>query len=245
MKRAFLMPLAAALICALTPFTAEAATVSAPEIGNVTVTSVEDDMDAERVAYLVNVKRRANGVPAVKILPVLNKIAKIRAEEISRKFDHVRPDGTGVRELIEQNKIQWKNIGENLAMGQPTPDSAVDSWMNSQKHRENMLNSAYQYIGVASYTVNGTHHWVQIFLGSSASNNDAYAPRNFGDVNDDSVIDGVDATIVLTDYAKRSVGAQATLDKVHLDIADMTRDGIVNAIDATSILTVYAHNSVR
>ena len=59
MKRAFLISLAVALTCCVTPFTANAAYVSAPEIGDSLATSsIVESVYAERVAYLVNQQRK-------------------------------------------------------------------------------------------------------------------------------------------------------------------------------------------
>ncbi len=53
---------------------------------------------------------------------------------------------------------------ENIAMGQPTVRSVIQSWMNSSGHRANMLNGRYRRIGVAAYrTSNGTIYWCQQF----------------------------------------------------------------------------------
>ena len=243
MKRAFLIPLVLGLVCSLTPFSASAASVSAPDI-TTSVVSESEAYNAERVAVLVNQLRKENGLSEVKIVPTLYHMADIRAKEIAVKFDHLRPDGTGLQEFVQEYNLNWRKVGENIAKGQATPEDAVNSWMNSPKHRENILDPNYQYIGVSCYYANGMYHWVQIFLKAGAPYTSAYMPRNFGDVNDDGVVDGVDATTVLTDYARRSVGVQGVLDEPHLDIADMTRDGIVNAVDATSIFTVYVRNSV-
>ena len=54
--------------------------------------------------------------------------------------------------------------GENIAMGQPTVRSVIQSWMNSSGHRANMLSRRYRRIGVAAYrTPNGTIYWCQQF----------------------------------------------------------------------------------
>ena len=246
MKRAFLISLAVALTCCVTPFTANAAYVSAPEIGDSLATSsIVESVYAERVAYLVNQQRKQNGLEEIQLLPTLNRMANVRSQEISVVFDHVRPDGTGLREIVEEYNFNWRKIGENIAAGQATPESAMDSWMNSQAHRANILNPDYQYIGVSCYYANGMYYWVQIFFRSgSAVEMGAYYPKNCGDVNDNGVIDAVDATMVLTDYARCSVGAASSFDAYHQEVADMTRDGIVNGVDASSILTYYAKTSV-
>jgi uncharacterized protein YkwD len=58
------------------------------------------------------------------------------------------------------------NIGvaENIAMGQPTSQDVVRTWMNSSGHRANILNGGNRRIGVAAYrTPEGTIYWCQQF----------------------------------------------------------------------------------
>ena len=64
-----------------------------------------------------------------------------------------------------------------------------------------------------------------------------------GDVNSDGVIDGRDATSVLTDYAKTSVDKNA-VSYLNECFADFNDDGVIDGRDATSILTFYAKSSV-
>lgn len=64
-----------------------------------------------------------------------------------------------------------------------------------------------------------------------------------GDVNFDDIIDGRDATIVLTDYARRSSGKDTILKYRQNITAEATGDGIVDGRDSTLILTYYAKAS--
>ena len=64
-----------------------------------------------------------------------------------------------------------------------------------------------------------------------------------GDVTQDSVIDGRDATFVLTDYAAVSAGKESTLTAEQLVSADVNKDSTVDGRDATTILSYYAVQS--
>ena len=56
-------------------------------------------------------------------------------------------------------------VAENIAMGQPSVRSAMNSWMNSSGHRANILNGRYRRLGVAAYrTPEGTIYWCQQFM---------------------------------------------------------------------------------
>lgn len=54
---------------------------------------------------------------------------------------------------------------ENIAMGQGTPESVVNAWLNSQAHRDNILSSSYTCVGIAHYKHNDIDYWVQVLLG--------------------------------------------------------------------------------
>ena len=65
------------------------------------------------------------------------------------------------------------------------------------------------------------------------------------DVDYNGVIDGRDASAVLTEYAHTSVGKSAKFTDTQRFVADTNLDGIVDGRDATAILTTYAYNSTR
>ncbi len=55
-------------------------------------------------------------------------------------------------------------VAENIAMGQPSGEEAMRSWMSSLGHRANILNPHHRRLGVAAYrTANGTVFWCQQF----------------------------------------------------------------------------------
>lgn len=55
-------------------------------------------------------------------------------------------------------------VAENIAAGQTSPSSAMNSWMNSSGHRANILGRGYSTIGVAAVAgSNGQTYWCQQF----------------------------------------------------------------------------------
>lgn len=202
------------------------------------------DIYAERVAYLVNSERKARGIGELIMLPELNKAATVRANEIVRSFDHTRPNGTGFYTVLKEAGFSGYKAAENIAAGQTTPEHVMKSWMNSDGHRNNILNSDYNYIGVSVVYENGRYHWTQLFLDVAPNYLNAVIPVNYGDVNGDGRIDAVDASSVLAEYAAVSVGKPSTFTSSQRNLADMNKDGRVDAVDASTILSIYAVNSV-
>jgi spermidine/putrescine transport system substrate-binding protein len=69
-------------------------------------------------------------------------------------------------DMLDDAGISYKAAGENLAKGQPSAQSAMNGWMNSSSHRDNILGSRYSEIGVGfAKNGKGTTYWVQIFKG--------------------------------------------------------------------------------
>ena len=121
-----------------------------------------EDMENE-VIDIVNKERAAVGLSALKNDSTLAAVADLRAEEITRKFDHTRPDGTDCFTAFESAGIKNVYMGENIALGQVDASDVMNSWMNSSGHKANILKSEFTRIGVGCYEYNGRYYWVQCF----------------------------------------------------------------------------------
>lgn len=66
---------------------------------------------------------------------------------------------------------------------------------------------------------------------------------SMGDVNADGLVDAVDATLVLTEYARLSTGSDYSFTDSQIAVADINSDGLVDAVDASLILAYYAYLS--
>lgn len=120
---------------------------------------------AVEVLNLVNAERAKVGVAPLRLADDLQAAAAIRARELIENFSHTRPDGSDCFTVMRRRGHTW---GENIAGGQSSPADVVDSWMNSEGHRENILNPNFRELGVGyAYEDYSTYHhyWVQLFRG--------------------------------------------------------------------------------
>ncbi len=120
-----------------------------------------------QVVALVNQERAAQGLSALKINTKLSQVAELKAEDLRDLgyFSHTSPTYGSPFDMMKQFGISYTSAGENIAKGQKTPDSVMNGWMNSQGHRENILNANYTEIGVGYVTDrNGGTYWVQMFI---------------------------------------------------------------------------------
>ena len=119
------------------------------------------------VLDLVNDAREAAGVDALALDPALCGAAQLRSGECVSKFSHTRPDGSSYKSAISEAGVSCGYTGENAATGQSSAKQVVDSWLNSEGHRANILNSNYTRLGVGFAPNTGNHYqgyaWVQLF----------------------------------------------------------------------------------
>lgn len=127
---------------------------------------------AEQMLRLVNEEREKVGVSPLELDSTLTAAAQIRAKEIIEVFDHTRPNGKACKTVLEELGYEGDYAGENISKGTfEEPESAMELWMDSKGHRENILNPDYKYLGVGSdfeSESNGlfddiVSYWVQIF----------------------------------------------------------------------------------
>ncbi len=113
---------------------------------------------------VVNAARAEAGLGPVVYDATLNTLAYQRAVEIAANWGHNRPDGSICFSILDQNGVDYRTCGENIAAGQETATDVVNSWLNSEGHRVNILNGAFHKMGLAVYNGGeyGTY-WVQIF----------------------------------------------------------------------------------
>ena len=116
---------------------------------------------------LINKYRKENGLEELKAISSLEKVAKMKAEDLVNNgyFAHNSETLGTPFEMLKNNNVNYKIAGENLA-GNISPERAVDAWINSASHRANILDANFQYTGI--YVIESPIYseiYVQIFMG--------------------------------------------------------------------------------
>ena len=88
----------------------------------------------------------------------------MRAKELSEKFSHTRPNGTSCFTVFKEYGLEENSFkGENIAYGYVNASKAMEGWLKSSGHKNNILSSTYQEIGIGMYNDDGMRYWVQDF----------------------------------------------------------------------------------
>ncbi len=121
-----------------------------------------------QVLALVNQQRAANGLKALSMDSALTKTATLKSQDMAKLgyFDHTSPTYGSPFDMMKQFGITYRAAGENIAMGQTSPQQVMQDWMNSPGHRANILNSSFTKLGVGiAQNSSGQYYWTQQFIG--------------------------------------------------------------------------------
>ena len=123
--------------------------------------------DEKEVFNLINTQRNNNGLPSLKIDSEVQKVARIKAQDMADNnyFSHTSPTYGSPFDMLKSFKVSYKTAGENIA-GNSSNSGAVNAWMNSSGHKANILNSSFNYTGIGVVSSNKYGKiFVQMFIG--------------------------------------------------------------------------------
>jgi uncharacterized protein YkwD len=116
----------------------------------------------QAVLALVNDERAVKGCTALVIDDRITTAAQGHSTDMATQnyFSHTSKDGRTFDKRMRGAGYP-KPGGENIAMGYATPNAVMEGWMNSQGHRENILNCSFTTMGLGLDTRG--NYWTQNF----------------------------------------------------------------------------------
>jgi uncharacterized protein YkwD len=151
----------ARLITSLTPVTAKP----------INPTPVEPNDIEKRAFEQTNIARVKNGLAPLVWDADVCRMARMHSESMSRQgyFSHVTPEGLRLRDRArEAGILRYTVLGENIALNQGFADPgalAVERWMQSEKHRANILSPEFRAMAIGSFVAaDGSVYLTQTFI---------------------------------------------------------------------------------
>jgi uncharacterized protein YkwD len=129
---------------------------------------VPPNNQAQRMLNAVNKERERENVAPLTWCRNLAAAATSHAQDMAKRgyYDHDTPEGLDPTDRAERSGYGG-GAGENIAAMQRSVVEVMDDWMNSEGHRENLLDSSYLHFGfgIARGRYNGMtgYFWVQKF----------------------------------------------------------------------------------
>lgn len=116
---------------------------------NTNVLGSKSDFSSSSLLSETNLKRAESQQTALSLSPQLAEAAQAKANDMVKAdyWSHNAPDGKTPWSFIAASGYQYQTAGENLAYGFDSASEAVKGWMNSQEHRDNILNASYREVG--------------------------------------------------------------------------------------------------
>lgn len=124
-----------------------------------------DEASEREMLQLINKERVAVGLNPLVLNPSLVPVARAHATDMWERsyFGHVSPEGEDVGDRLAEWDVNYNYAGENLALA-PTVSTAHTGLMNSEGHRDNILEPKYNDVGIGVID-NGVYGkmFVQVF----------------------------------------------------------------------------------
>ena len=121
--------------------------------------------DEKMILKLINAEREKARLQPLTIDPKLNRAARSHSLNMAKQntLSHDL-DGKGPAERMKDAGYQLRTYGENCGVGSRTPIQAVQMWMNSPPHKENILTAEFSESGIGIATgKGGQKYYTQVF----------------------------------------------------------------------------------
>lgn len=108
-----------------------------------------DEASENEMLALVNKERKTRGLSELKMNDHLRDVARAHSKDMFERgyFSHYTPEGLSPFDRIKNAGINYLFAGENLALA-PDVNKAEQGLMESEGHRENILNPNFSKIGI-------------------------------------------------------------------------------------------------
>ena len=145
---------------------------TAPSTAPSTSPTLDEANAIERRAFeQTNLVRAQNGLPLLKWDADVCRMARDHSANMSREgfFSHTTPDGKRLRDRARLVGILgFSVLAENIAYNQGYEDPgafAVERWMESPKHRANILSPEFRAMAIGSFVApDGSVYLTQTFI---------------------------------------------------------------------------------
>lgn len=103
----------------------------------------------QEVLTLINNARVKKGLSKLKLSKRLTEMARLKSNDMVKNnyFGHESKVYGSPFKMLKDFGIDYKEAGENIA-GNPSIKDAVNSWLASPTHAENIYSKGYNYIGI-------------------------------------------------------------------------------------------------
>lgn len=79
----------------------------------------------------------------------------------SQEFSHTSQKNGELSDRLEAGEVFYQLAGENIAANYTDAPAVMEGWLNSESHRETLLNGEFTHLGVGVYQLHYTQNFIQ------------------------------------------------------------------------------------
>jgi uncharacterized YkwD family protein len=126
-----------------------------------------DSSGETRMLELINQERQKAGVPPLTMHTKLRELARLKSEDmlVNNYFSHYSQKYGSPFDMMKDHGVLYWSAGENIAKASSV-ERAHTNLMNSEGHRNNILNPKFDHIGIGIVRCSntGTYYITQMFI---------------------------------------------------------------------------------
>ncbi|MBD8068420.1 CAP domain-containing protein [Bacillus sp. PS06] len=136
--------------------------ISAKELIDEEWKEVEKGNQAQ-ILDITNVIRKRHDLPSLKWDKTTAEVAYNHSKDMNQNnyFSHKSPTTGGLADRLAEGEVIYQLAGENIAALYVDGIAAVEGWLNSEGHRETLLNEKFTHLGVGVFEKHYTQNFVQ------------------------------------------------------------------------------------
>ncbi|WP_390308316.1 CAP domain-containing protein [Virgibacillus sediminis] len=125
-------------------------------------TEIEDGKE-QQIFDITNVIRHQHGRSALEWEESVSQVAYGHSRDMAEQeyFSHTSLNGDGLKERLGVLDIPYITAGENIAAQYPDAPAAMHGWLNSEGHRQALLNEEYTHLGVGVHRFHYTQNFIE------------------------------------------------------------------------------------
>ncbi|MBY7143747.1 CAP domain-containing protein [Virgibacillus sp. NKC19-3] len=133
-----------------------------PELTDEQWAKVEEGME-KQLFDITNVMRNQHEQSKLTWEDTVSEVAFSHSKDMAENdyFSHYSQNGDGLKERLSFDDISYVTAGENIAAQYPDAPAAMEGWLNSEGHREALLNGDYTHLGVGVYRFYYTQNFLE------------------------------------------------------------------------------------
>lgn len=206
-------------------------------------------MNSAQIVREINTARIQMGLSPLEVNAGLNRAAQAKAGDMVQRgyFSHADPSGAAPWQWIESVGYEYSHAGENLAIGFIEAKKQHAAWMNSEFHRENILNAQYTQtgIGVAAGDIRGESEIVVVQFFARPAMVGALRPQSTQQKTNayTNAAQNVPASVPYVQKAVVAEGSMGEFSRVLGEFAQ--KDLFVNTPDQMIERTIATYEAIR